>query len=247
MKLSRFLYLPLKGIVWLVFPKFKAYEIQNMPNEPVIICANHTQMNGPVACELHLPFQRYTWCESEIMHLKEAPSYAFQDFWSIKPKCMHWFYRILSYMIAPLAWVIFNNANTIPVYRDQRVLSTFRETMKHLNEGASIVIFPEHDPKANHILYSFQDGFVDIARLYYKKTGIKLKFVPMYIAPKMKGMYFGKPIEYSCENDPAEERARISKYLFDAITDIAVSLPEHTVVPYRKIPGEKYPINRQKI
>ena len=58
--------------------------------------------------------------------------------------------------------------------------------MKRLQEGNRIVIFPEHDVKYNQILYDFQDRFIDVAKLYYRKTGKQLCFVPLYIAPKLK-------------------------------------------------------------
>ena len=139
---------------------------------------------------------------------------------------------------------IFNNARTIAVYCDMRIMSTFKDSIKLLQQGANILIFPEKDEKNNHILYQFQENFIDIAKLYYKKTGIALTFVPMYIAPKLKKMYIGKGISYQCENSIEEERKRISKYLSDEITEIACNLPKHTVVPYRNIPKRFYLTNK---
>ena len=109
-----------------------------------------------------------------------------------------------------------------------------------------MVIFPEHDADHNHILCEFQDRFIDVAKLYYKKTGKELLFVPLYIAPKLKSMYFGKPIRFDPDAPIAEERSRICKYLMQEITEIAVSLPEHTVIPYRNIPKKHYPSNIPK-
>ena len=109
-----------------------------------------------------------------------------------------------------------------------------------------MVVFPEHDVKYNHILYEFQDKFIDVAKLYYKKTGKELQFVPLYIAPKLKQMHFGKPIRFDHNAPMDEERRRICRYLMDEITQIARSLPEHTVVPYRNIPKKYYPSNLSK-
>jgi len=233
-------------ILWMLrvcYPKMEICGMENLPDEPVVIAANHTLMNGPIACELNFPEKRYTWCAAQMMKLKEVPAYAYQDFWSQKPKCVRWFYRLASYAIAPLSVLLFNNANTIPVYRDARILTTLRTTLSHLTEGANVVIFPEYDEKFNNILYKFQEGFVDVARLYHKKTGSELCFVPMYIAPKLKQMHIGKLIRFCSENPIAEERKRICSYLMQEITDIAVSLPLHTVVPYRNIPKRDYPTN----
>lgn len=234
----------IKWLIWVFYPRIETVGLENLPDEPVMIVANHTQMNGPIACEIHFPGKRYTWCASEMMELKEVPAYAYRDFWSGKPRGVRWLYRILSYIVAPLSVVIFNNADTIPVYRDARILTTFLRSLDCLVEGANVVVFPECAQPHNHIVYEFQEGFVDIARLYLKKTGKKLKFVPMYIAPKLKKMYLGAPVEFKPENPVAAERRRICDEMMNAITDIAVGLPRHIVIPYLNIAKKDYPYNK---
>ena len=177
------------------------------------------------------------------MEWKEVPSYSFEDFWSGKPKTSRWFYKILSYLITPLCVCIFNNANTIGVYRDRRIVSTFKNTVNRLRQGADVVIFPEHNEEYNNIIYDFENNFIEIAKLYYKKTGKELHFVPAYIAPKLKTVYYCKPIRFCAENPIEDERERICNYIKKEITERAWNLPEHTVVPYRNIPKKYYPKN----
>ena len=97
--------------------------------------------------------------------------------------------------------------------------------------------------KYNNVLYDFQDKFIDLARFYYKKTGVELSFVPMYVAPALKKTYLGEPIRYCAANPPAVERQRICEYLKEEITRMAAELPPHTVVPYRNIRKRDYPKN----
>ena len=234
----------IKALVRFFFGKMEVVGLENLPENNTIIVGNHTQMNGPIAGELFMKDNCYIWCAGEMMNLKEVPQYAFHDFWSQKPKWTHPFYRLLSYIITPLALCLFHNARTIAVYRDMRIMSTFKESIKMLQNGANLLIFPEKDEKNNNILYQFQENFIDIAKLYHKKTGIELTFVPMYIAPKLKKMYIGKGIPYDSKNSIEEERKRISEYLSDEITDIARSLPEHIVIPYRNIPKKFYLKNK---
>ena len=238
-------YRVIKWFVWLFSPKFKVVGEENLPDEPTLIVGNHSQMYGPIACEFYTPGDHYTWCAGEMMNLKTVPEYAFRDFWSQKPKWTHPFYKVLSFVIAPLASFIFNNANTIGVYRDSRILSTFKITVRRLADGNNVVVFPEKDEKYNNIIYNFQDKFIDIARLYFKKTGKALSFTPLYIAPNLAKMYLGKPITFDPDADMYEERNRICKYLMAEITDMARSLPLHTVVPYRNIPKKLYPKNKE--
>ena len=234
----------IKSFVRLLYGKMEIEGLENLPEKHAIIAGNHTQLNGPIAGELFLDDNCYIWCAGQMMNWKEVPEYAFDDFWSQKPKWTHPFYKVLSHMITPLSVCVFNNARTVAVYKDMRIMSTFKESIKLLNQGANILIFPEKDEKHNNILYKFQENFVDIASLYYKKTGVSLLFVPMYIAPNLKKMYIGKGIEYNAENSIADERTRISAYLSDEITKIARELPEHTVVPYRNIPKKHYLSNK---
>lgn len=236
----------IRFLVWLFSPKMKVSGAENIPEEASVIVGNHTQMYGPIASEFYCPGRHYTWCAGQMMHLKDVPAYAFQDFWSRKPKYIRWFYKLLSYAIAPLSVCVFNNAHTVGVYRDARIMSTFRRTLELLQQGNHIVIFPEHDVEYNHILYEFQDKFVDVARMHHRKTGAELSFVPLYIAPALKTMYFGRPIRYCAANSPEEERRRICDYLAAEITAIACALPEHTVVPYRNVPKKFYPCNTRE-
>ncbi|MBQ9647877.1 MAG: hypothetical protein IJV43_05905 [Oscillospiraceae bacterium] len=240
------LYKFIKRLVWLFYPKMTVSGAENLPDGPCVIVGNHTQMNGPITCELYTPGEHYTWCAGEMMHLSEVPAYAYRDFWSQKPKYIRWFFKLASYVIAPLSVLVFNNADVIGVYHDARIMSTFKETLEKLQGGARIVIFPEHDVPHNHIVCDFQDRFIDIARMYYKRTGEELSFVPLYVAPKLKAMYFGKPVRFDHAAPLDRERRRICGYLMDAITGIAVSLPLHTVVPYRNIRKKNYPTNVPK-
>lgn len=237
------MYKIIRAIVKVVYPKIETVGEENLPVGEAIIVGNHTQMNGPISSEFYVPGEHYTWCAGQMMELKKVPKYAFEDFWSEKPRYIKWFYKIASYIIAPLSVLIFNNANTIAVHRDSKIVSTFKNTVTKLKKGAKVVIFPEHNEKYNNIIYNFQDRFIDVAKLYYKKTGKEIEFVPLYIAPTLRKMYFGRPIRFCAENTIEEERKRICEYLMSEITKMARDLPRHIVIPYRNIPKKQYCYN----
>lgn len=237
------IYRLIRAGVRLFYPKMELVGTENLPAEPVIVVGNHAQMHGPIAGELFYPGAKAIWCAGEMMRCRDVPAYAYQDFWSRKPKATRWFYKLLSYLIAPLSACIFTCADTIAVYHDARLLSTYRKSIAALRSGASLLIFPEHDAPHNHIVCEFQDKFVDTARFYYKKTGREVSFVPMYVAPKLKKLIFGKPIRFCAANPIEAERARICKYLMEEITAIACAQPPHTVVPYLNVPKKQYPRN----
>lgn len=243
-KKKSILFVVIRALVKLFYPRIEVVGVENIPDRDTVLVGNHSLMNGPISAELYLPENCYTWCSGQMMNLKEVPSYAFEDFWSQKPKFLRPFYKLLSYIIAPFSVSIFNSARTVGVYHDMRILSTFKMSVAMLKEGKNMVIFPEKDEPYNNIVFAFQDKFVDIAKLYYRTNGKILRFVPMYVAPKLKRIYVGEGIVFNPENDIADERIRICKYLSDEITNIARALPEHTVVPYKNIPKKSFLSNK---
>jgi len=234
----------IRWLIWLFYPNTRIEGMENLPDEPCIIVSNHCQMRGPIICEIYLPGDHDTWCAGQMMNIKEVPDYAFEDFWRDKPAYIRWFFRILSYAIAPFAACIFNNARTIGVYHDARIMSTFRKTVERLGEGANVVIMPEGRKPHNHVVNDLQEGFIDVARIYKKRTGKDLCFVPMYIAPAFRTAYIGKPTRYSSDAGAAGEKQRVKEYLMSEITNIAVSLPKHRVTPYTNMPKKDYPFNK---
>ncbi len=236
-------YRTIRWFVRLFYPKTEIIGLENLPQAPCLVIGNHAQMHGPIVGDLYFPEPRYLWCTGEMLRIKEIPAYAYQDFWSRKPKAVRWFYKLLSYIIAPFSDCVFNSAQTIPVYRDKRVVLTFRETVQRLQKGANVVIFPEHDAPYNHILCQFQDGFVRVAKTYYQQTGKALSFVPMYLAPALKQAVLGQPVVFDPEAPIKDEQQRIATALMDSITQLACSLPRHKVVPYNNLPRKAYGYN----
>ena len=175
-----------------------------------------------------------------MMDRAEVAAYAYRDFWSNKPRALRWFYRLLSHMIVPLALCLFNNAHTIGVYHDARVMSTFRESVQKLKAGDRLVIFPECYEEHNHIVHAFQDRFADLGRMYHRQTGAVLPFVPLYVAPELGVLSFGPPVFYDPAAPAEAERKRVAAALMDRITDMALALPPHTVVPYPNVPRRDY-------
>lgn len=239
-------YRVIRFFVWLFYPKMSVLGTENLSDEACIVVGNHTQMNGPICGEIYFPGKRKIWCAHQMMSVKEVPAYAYQDFWSGKPKSVRWFYKLLSYIIAPVSACVFTNANTIPVFRDNRLVTTFKQTVSALEDGASVIVFPECYEPHNHIVYTFQDRFIDVAKLYYKRTGKAISFVPLYIAPALKKLYVGKPVRFNPEVPMEEQRKQIAEYLMDAITEMAVKLPRHRVVPYPNLPKKDHPFNKPR-
>jgi hypothetical protein len=244
-RLSKALYRPIRGLVRLVYPKTAVVGAEKLPEGAAVIVGNHSQLHGPIACELYFPGRHATWCAGEMMALKEVPAYAYRDFWSGKPGWQRPFFRLASYLIAPLSVIVFNNADCIGVYRDRRVISTLRKTAECLKEGRRVIIFPEKAEEGEGFLCAFQEGFVDCAHAYCRQTGKGLSFVPLYVCPQFHTLYLGEPVPFDPKAPAAEERKRICREMSGAILALARALPEHRVVPYRNVSKREYPSSRK--
>ncbi len=233
----------LRWLIWLFYPKTTIEGLENLPDEPCIIVGNHAKMNGPIVAEIYFPTPRAIWCAGPMMRMKDVPAYAYEDFWRNKPRLVRPFFKLLSYLIAPLAACLFQNANTISVDRDSRVLMTFKQSVRALKDGKNLIIFPEYRTKRNHIVNEFQTNFIDVAKLYYKQTGKAICFVPMYLAPNLRKAVLAQAVQCDPESDSDTERKRICEILMNRITETAQSLPRHIVVPYDNVPRKEYPYN----
>ena len=241
-KISR-TYRFIKASVRFFYLKMEVFGEENLPEGPCIVAGNHSQANGPVACELYFPGRHATWTIAEMMDRKTVPAYAYRDFWSKKPKGVRWFYKLVSHLIGPLSECIFTNADTIPVYKDRRIFETFQLTTDALKNGRRVIIFPEEYTEYNNIVHQFQTGFVDVAKRYYRETGEEISFVPLYVCPGLRRLVIGKPISYNHEAKIKDEQRRICRYLMDEISEMAYALPRHRVVPYPNVSKKDYPEN----
>ena len=232
------------GLVRIFYRKRQFENTENLPDSPSIVVSNHAQMHGPITSELFFPAPKAIWCIGQMMKTKEVPSYAYKDFWSHKPKWTKWFYKLLSYLIAPLASYLMKNADTIAVYKDSRIISTFRDSLDALDQNKHVIIFPENATVHNEIVNDFQDKFVDVAKMYYDKTQKIISFVPSYNCPALKKVVFGKPLPYNPSLDIKEQRQKVCTYLQEEITRLAKELPAHKVVPYANIKKKNYPLSK---
>jgi len=114
----------------------------------------------------------------------------------------------------------------IPIYGDVRVVTTFRESVRTLQAGISLVIFPENEEPYSEYTHGFSSGFVHVGRNFCAETGAGLNFYPVYVSKKTRTINIGEPVAYLPERDFSEQRVRVADALRDAITHIARELEE---------------------
>ena len=234
-----------KGVVYkfcaffirMAYKQPKYIGLENIPKEPCIAIGNHAQMHGPVNAELYFPTKKLIWCDGPMMVRKEFPKYAYSNFWGGKVGI---FKKAFAHLIAPIITKIFRDADALSVYRDMRIVKTYKASAQALSEGINIVILPECPEEYNEITNKFNEYFVDTARYYYKAEQKELSFVPTYYCREHGIMLFGNPIKFDSKAPIEEERKRICQYLMDEITSLAKSIEVHKVIPFNAVSKKEY-------
>ena len=208
------------------------YHAGPLPEGPVVFVANHAQIFGPLSAVLEMPRKVWPWVDARIMEKKTAAEFAFIDFLQGDRRRCKWFFRMLSHIVSFLLRPLLRDAGGIPVYRDRQIVRTFARSCELLNEGESLILFPEKEYYFSDYIFEIQDGFVDLARIWYRQSGRLLKFIPLYFAPGLNTVNFGEPVVYDPQADPRAERRRVAGLLKTRIHEMASSLPPHKPIPF---------------
>ena len=118
---------------------------------------------------------------------------------------------VISHMMAN----VMCGLNSIPVYRDSpmKLRMTLRKSVEALENGDNLMIFPEH-PDGKYVKGSvseFSPGFLMLAEAWWKKTGKKLRILPVFANRTERTFTFGEEICYEPANGFAAEQERILK------------------------------------
>ena len=129
--------------------------------EPTIILSNHVGTAAPLAWELYgnLPF-RFWGAHEMNSDLVKLYKYQTRVFYHEKK---HWnlhLARLFCLIASPLTYMFYKGINLISTYQDIRFKTTVSESIKALDNGESIIIFPEISDKGYlDVLEGFHQGF----------------------------------------------------------------------------------------
>lgn len=214
-----------------IFIRKLEYHFQGeRPQEPSLLIGNHTKSFAPLATQYTYPDNVRTWSVAAFLDTKQCKElFRRRILVNIKYEKL---FRFLLPLIAPFLVMYYKrHLNPIPIFRDLKILNTFNMSIKTLQAGSHIALYPElRDIKFNQYICGFETGFVYLAYNYYIETGKKLKFFPFYCAPALRQTHFGNPIEYNPDIPIKERAVMIAEYLQAEITRVAESLPPHRII-----------------
>ncbi len=184
--------------------------------EPTIILSNHVGTSAPLAWELYgnLPFR--FWGASEMNDsLISLYKYQTKVYYHEKK---HWnlhLARLFCIIASPLTYMFYRGINLISTYHDMRFKKTVADSIKTLDEGKSVIIFPEISDKGYlDVLEGFHQGFTVLGSILLKK-GKDVPITVAYYKKNEKRYIVDQPVMLSDIFKEGVSREEIAKQLCD--------------------------------
>ncbi len=192
---------------------------------PSVFVCNHGFIYGPISAVIYLPTYFRPWIHNVMLDRETAlremsKSLAFLK--KILGKHLGGF--LIRQLCRATCWAL-NSCNPIPVIRgaSRDVMTTFEESLKALEDGDNILIFPE---KPRNLLKavpdgeynpdnvrSFYTGFAHIGKMYFDRCGKPLLFYPLFSDRESRSFRIGEPVEYNPTLDPHESKRELAEQL----------------------------------
>lgn len=183
---------------------------------PCIFVVNNVGFMGPV--EMCTKFEErdccHPWINDGLLQARSIPAYARKDCWW-KPDSF--FAPLLNatipYIAAALIPPILKSVPYVPVYHDQRIMLTLRESIRVLQKDEALIIFPEQ-PNARLSQHEWLNtGWMRLGEMWYRTCGRALKMYPVHIDRKKHVFRVSAPVWY----DPGRRFSEQEKELRTAL------------------------------
>jgi hypothetical protein len=193
-------------------------------DEPVVFVANHEKNYGPAMMQLFFPVSYRPWIIYNMLDVDVCKPYIQKTFFDERLKWPRWLSKPVGAVLTPILVRLMQATKPVPVYRGcpDRIVETFRQSIKAMENGENLLIFPEKpdtEPFSDEV-NEFFEGFIYLAKLYYRKTGKDLLFCPVSINPKADTISVGKTVRFNSENEFQVESERIRKHLMEQVAGL---------------------------
>ena len=211
----------LKAVMKIAIKKSDFIYLDKKIDTPTIVLSNHVGTSAPLAWELYgeLPFR--FWGANEMnATLGELYKYQSKVFYHEKK---HWnihLARLFCLIASPLTYMFYKGLNLINTYRDIRFKSTISESIKTLDEGKSVIIFPEISDKGYlDVLEGFHQGFTVLCSILLKE-GKDLPITVAYYKKSERTYIVDKPIMISELFADGRTRAEMAEMLCNRCNEL---------------------------
>ena len=188
---------------------------------PCVFVVNNVGFMGPIEmCAKFAERNRcHPWINDELQEAKKIPAYARKDCWW-KPGSF--FAPVLNatvpYLAAALLPPMVKGSPYIPVYHDQRIMLTLRQSIRALQKDEALIIFPE-TPNARLTGHEWiSTGWLRLGEMWYRTCGRALKMYPVHIDRDRHIFKVAAPVYYDPARRFAEQEKELAKALAKGIS-----------------------------
>lgn len=202
----------LRAVIRPFFHPLRVDGAQNLtPDQPYVLIARHLNNYGPCAAYLFAPTQFHMWTFHTLLDTKKFYKHCSEFTFSKRAGLPLWLARICAALLCWWAPFLFRKVGMIPVYRGLReVLKTMDLSVDALVKGENLFIMPDVQYiNESGPMGEMYTGFIHLGKLYYKRTGKQLHFVPLCINRNQHTMRVGRPIAYDPAAPTQQEKERI--------------------------------------
>lgn len=197
---------------------------------PSVFVCNHSFVFGPISAVIYLPTYFRPWIHNVMLHPETAYKEMSKSLRFLRKFPGTWSIRLITKIVC---WAL-NSTNPIPVVRgaSRNVMSTFQDSLRALQDGDNILIFPEKpNPKVaeghgfsvlKDPLCNFYTGFAHIGSMYYEESGKSLLFYPIYSDIRKRAFRVGEPVAYDPSMDEREAKRNLSEVLRDRMNKLSI-------------------------
>lgn len=213
---------PIKGILRLFYKKPEIVNLAGDLSEKAIILMNHSGKSGPMSFELYYPKFNVKWGAHEMLGGYRSRFTYLRDVFYVQKKGYNRFIAsLVAGFEALFSSMLYKGMKFIPTYQDVRFKTTIDRSVKVLDGGSTITIFPENsDEGYKEVLTEFSPGFVLLAETYFKQRGEDLPIYPVYYHLKKRKLVIGKP-EYLQEiKKEKKSKAEIAEHFLNRVNNL---------------------------
>ena len=182
------------GVIRLFSRRMRTEWEEPFTEGPCVFVVNYAGAVGPVDMCAKFPLldRCHPWINAELEDTRNIPAY-------VRKAC------ILPPVLKGLPY--------IPVYHDQRIMLTLRQSVRVLEKDGALVIFPEQPSGWLGHHEWINTGWLRLGEMWYRFSGRALKMYPVHIDREQRLFRVAAPVRY----DPARRFREQEKELAEQL------------------------------
>ncbi|MCR5611436.1 MAG: hypothetical protein K6F68_06365 [Clostridiales bacterium] len=168
-------------------------------SEPSVILSNHEAAAGPLTWERYFDMPKRFWAAHEMTEgVRSVFRYLAYYYFPDKKHFNKAISKFFAFFASPFVSLYYRGLKPIATFRDALgFVRTIRESRRALDEGESVILFPEDSSKGySDRLKSIHSGFAVFCERMLRR-GRDLNVVLTYFSRKKRTVLIDRPFKYS--------------------------------------------------